>query len=734
LKGKLPLQWQGLDEHLKAVGTVAAGFAAEFRSAEWAEVAGWFHDLGKAHPAFQAYLLRENGLNASEYDGESGNGRINHSGTGAIIAMEKWNGQVQFIGKVFAYLIAGHHAGLPDWVGGRDALDARLRNEGFANKNFLEKCRQFLPNSIGSLRPPAFATSCRDGLAPSLHFWIRMLFSCLVDADFLDTEAFMDSARSSARSCFLSLPQLKTRFDFELEEMMGRARQATPEKEINHIRASILAECRKAAFAQPGFFQLSVPTGGGKTLSGTAFALDHCVAHGKRRIIYVIPFTSIIEQTATVLRRFLGGGNVVEHHSNVSPDTIEETPGLTLAAENWDAPVIVTTNVQFFESLFAAKPGRCRKLHNIANSVVLLDEAQLLPTQWLVPCVEAMNQLVTNYGTTIVFSTATQPVLPRLAHEPRPIIGDVTGLYRKLKRTEIRFPEDMNRPMTWPELAELLSEHQQVLCIVNRRSDCFNLWKLMPPKTIHLSALMCGKHRSRVIQKIKQRLNEGKTTRVVSTQLVEAGVDFDFPVVYRAMAGLDSINQAAGRCNREGTSPNPGKVQVFVPPQPSPKGLLRKGEDVTRDLALSRGFLPEDPATYSEYFRRFYGTVNDMGEEWLKKNLVNDANPAVFMQFRTAAREFRLIDDHSVSVVVSYGHNHRLLRDLRIIGPTREILRRLQHYTVSVPEEFARGLLAEGRIEKIHDSILVQADSMLYDETVGLNLFQETFRPEEHCI
>jgi len=334
----------------------------------------------------------------------------------------------------------------------------------------------------------------------------------------------------------------------------------------------------------PGIYTLTVPTGGGKTLSSMGFALNHAVKYGKHRVIYVIPYTSIIEQTADQFRAIFGEA-VIEHHSNLdSTDEAKENARSRLACENWDAPVIVTTTVQFFESLFASRTSRCRKLHNIVNSVVILDEAQLLPPDFLAPILEALKELQKNYGVTVVFCTATQPALgPHKTMDfdfkgidgMKEIMDDPAMLHKALKRTEIRQVRNLE-PLTWDDVAGEITNNESVLCIVNRRDDARTLWELLPEGSIHLSALMCGAHRVRKIKEIKERLRNGVPTRVVSTQLVETGVDVDFPVVYRAMAGLDSIAQAAGRCNREGLRAK-GKVFVFTPPSEAAEPYWESG-------------------------------------------------------------------------------------------------------------------------------------------------------------
>lgn len=728
-KGPLLDNWQPLGDHLSNVAKMAAAFAKTFKSENWASNAGWLHDLGKATNAFQNYLLESNDLDDSGYDND---GSVsNHASAGAALAEEKLG---PCIGRILAYLSAGHHAGLPDWHSadtGNAALTARLV-EGRVNlEHIRHHADEILPRLEQKIAPPKYLNKKPE----YFHLWVRMLFSCLVDADYLDTEAFMQQGQNIQRGVFKNIEELRTVFNASMTDMTGKA----PRTNVNRIRQEVLAACRKAAEIKPGLFSLTVPTGGGKTLSSMAFALEHAVKYGKIRIIYVIPYTSIIEQTAKILADIFGRDNVVEHHSNLEPS--KETQRASLAAENWDAPIIVTTNVQFFESLYAAKPSRCRKLHNIVNSVVILDEAQLLPPQLLTPCVESMNQLVKNYDATILLATATQPALPGLA-EPTEIVQDTQGLYDRLKRTEILFPQKLDERINWEELAEKLKGHEQVLCVVNTRRDCYDLHKLMPEGTIHLSALMCGRHRSAVIRLIKRRLTKGLPIRVVSTQLVEAGVDIDFPVVYRAFAGLSSIAQAAGRCNREGKLNDEGRmgqVHVFVPPKASPTGVLRKAEDTTRELYASPAFDPQQPFEYINFFNLFYSRLNDTGKSWLYDRLVKDVNPDLYFQFRTAGNEFKMIDDQAQRpVIVRYGKSDELIERLRFAGPTREIMRSLQRYTVNLPVRMADRMLGDGSLERIDHAkardIVVQSCLRLYNKKVGLDVYGENIPVEDLFI
>jgi CRISPR-associated endonuclease/helicase Cas3 len=480
--------------------------------------------------------------------------------------------------------------------------------------------------------------------------------------------------------------------------------------------------------SEAGVYSLTVPTGGGKTLSSMAFALHHATTHGQKRIIYVIPYTSIIEQTADQFRQIFGEA-VVEHHSNLDvADEVRETPALRLACENWDAPIIVTTSVQFFESLFASRTSRCRKLHNIAGSVVVLDEAQLLPPEFLNPILKVIDELRKNYGVTFLLSTATQPALgpqrgPGFVFEGiagiREVMENPAALYQRLKRVEVRVPERIHEPCKWESLAEELAGHSSVLCIVNRRDDCRQLWTLMPEGTIHLSALMCGAHRSKKIGVIRKGLEQGVPTRVISTQLVEAGVDVDFPVVYRALAGIDSIAQAAGRCNREGLLEK-GTVVVFIPPSRPPAGVLRQAAAIGGQLLSKPGDDPLALNQFAAFFKQLYWL---QGNRLDSKGILPDLAPdgEFRFSFRSAANKFHLIDEsQQAPIVTTYGEEGAKLVDQLVRrGPERWLLRRLQRYVVNLPQYLHRRLLTEGAIREIHAGIFIQGHSSLYDDNLG---------------
>jgi CRISPR-associated endonuclease/helicase Cas3 len=448
-----------LADHLVGVAALAACHARAFGAEDWAHLAGLWHDLGKYRSRFQHYIRKVSGFDAEAHiKGEAG--KAPHSTAGAILA----------------YLIAGHHAGLYDWFGG---LDARL-DSADSRDELNEALAEHPPADI--LDHGTFAPDLRaiPGGKEGFALWVRILFSCLVDADFLDTEAYMDAGKAEQRSNWPDVQTLLEQFD-SFMVLKTVAAEPTP---VNLLRADILRQCREKALEASGLFSLTVPTGGGKTLSSMAFALEHAMRYNKCRIIYVIPYTSIIEQTADIFRDIFGD-TVIEHHSNAETDPAAETSKSRLACENWDAPIVVTTNVQFFESLFAAKTSRCRKLHNIVDAVVVLDEAQLLPPEFLQPILDVLNLLTQHYGVTFVLSTATQPALAtreyfdtknnmRGLDNVREIMGDPDTLYRALERVNVRLPTDWNTPVSWDELANEISQHNSVLAIVNRRKDAVN--------------------------------------------------------------------------------------------------------------------------------------------------------------------------------------------------------------------------------------------------------------------
>lgn len=696
-----------LIDHLEGVAEMASRFGDEFGAGPWAEIAGRVHDMGKFRPAFQNMIKVKSGYDPEAHlEGQPG--RVDHSTAGGILA-EK---QLGLRGRILAYLVAGHHTGLPDWSGGLRGLEQRLTQNSLLD----EALQAGASAGLCPKEPPP--------IPPGLDYalWIRLLFSCLVDADFLDTEAFMNPGQAEVRGRY---PALKEMWP-PLENHLDRLTADAPDSEVNRIRKEVLDRCLARAVDSPGLFSLTVPTGGGKTLSSLAFALKHAVRHKLNRIIYVIPYTSIIEQTSTVFRNIFGDA-VIEHHSSLEP--IKETIKNRLASENWDGPLIVTTAVQFFESLFAARPGRCRKLHNIVGSVVILDEAQLLPPDLLRPILHVLDQLRTHYRVSPVLCTATQPALDGMKgfdfelqglDKRREIMESPTQLHRRLKRVSIELPPDFNTPLEWDRLAQKIKGCDQILAVVNTRNQARELFGLLERKgSFHLSAQMCGQHRSEKIDEIKARLEAGETCRVVSTQLIECGVDLDFPVVYRALAGLDSMAQAAGRCNREGRL-SKGLVQIFVPPGKPPPGHLTQAVDAAREILEDRPQDPLAPENFEVFFQHLYWSK---GQEGLDRHeimtLLEPTKDARF-SFRTAAAKFRMIEDKDRrSVVVQYGQGRELIEELRRAGPSRELFSQCQRYVVDIPQYAAKPMLDQGDLEDV-EGVLVQNSSLIYDPHTGL--------------
>jgi CRISPR-associated endonuclease/helicase Cas3 len=730
---------------------MAADFSQAFESfpvtQRWAYLAGLWHDLGKYRPGFQRYLMQSDNPDA-HIEGKVGGREKTHSAAGALWAIqtleEKHGAEGKLAARVLAYLIAGHHAGLDDWEAG---LAPRL--DGADSKTEFAEARNAMPpGSI--LSAGDFVPSLKQipGGSDGFALWVRMLFSCLVDADFLDTEAHFDAGKPDKREGFPTLDAMQQAFDAHMAAL------SVADTPVNNLRASILHQCRDKAALPAGFFSLTVPTGGGKTLSSLAFALNHALAHKKRRIIYAIPYTSIIEQTADVFRgvfKSLGDEVLIEHHSQADAVEKDETARSRLACENWDAPLVVTTNVQLFESLFAAKTSRCRKLHNLIGSVIVLDEAQQLPPEFLQPILDVLNLLVKHYGVTVVLCTATQPALnstsyfdsgkglPRGLENVREIIDEPDQLFDALQRVKVELPPDWTTPTPWVVTATQLSQEDCVLTIVNTRKAARELQRLMPPDTVHLSALMCGAHRKDVIAQIKARLKakrEGRDTqplRVVSTQLVEAGVDIDFPVVYRALAGLDSIAQAAGRCNREGRLSDKGRVVIFVPPERPPAGHLRKGAEACISTLQGQANDPLARKLFAQYFKEFYYSVDLDGKKIYPMLKVEPKTLSV--QFRTAAEAFRLIEDEDMAmVVVRYAHTKddmdKLLATLAAEGPKRWLMRKLQRYTISIRKRVADKMLAQGSLSLPTPGLYVQLNAdNLYHPTLGFMPEDDVYNP-----
>lgn len=739
-----PEKWQRLEDHLWNVADLAATFAKPFGAEEWGRTAGLWHDLGKYSRAFQRYLTS---ASEGDYHAEEIRGKIDHTSAGAQHAVS----QIGVLGHLLAYAIAGHHAGLLDAISDGACLEKRLSK---AVEPWQDGPDEPLRAAQAKLPPEVQEELSKRAEDPrraafSVAFFVRMLFSCLVDADFLDTERFMDPERADSRPRWPA--DILERMEVALDRYVaGLAGDNSP---VNLQRRRVRQACLDAAAHEPGLFSLTVPTGGGKTLASLAFALRHAQPHGLDRIVYVIPFTSIIEQNANVFREvfqpLVEAGvpdPVLEHHSAV--DVGEETVESRLVAENWEAPLVVTTSVQFYESLFANRTSRCRKLHNLAGSVIILDEAQKIPVEYLHPCLLALSELTSHYRASVVLCTATQPAIHRRRdfliglEGVREIIPDPPALYLALKRVQVENLGDQNDG----ELASRLHDHEQVLCIVNTRRHARELFQRLEDEegTIHLSAAMCPEHRSVVLATIHARLKRGQACRVISTQLVEAGVDLDFPVVYRSLAGLDSIAQAAGRCNRNGRLSS-AVTYVFRSEHGRSEAFLRDTANAGSQILGGDGSAPLHSDILSldaveHYFRLYYWSQQQRWDaEGIlgRLHLVQDRKLPFQFAFREIAQRFRLIKTTGEPVIVPWDkRGKRLCAELRdSYGlPARRLLRGLQRYTVQIPKKVWFQHVRR-TIELVQDRYPVLISPELhYDERIGLVLERERFGAETFMI
>jgi CRISPR-associated endonuclease/helicase Cas3 len=695
LEGKPPSEWQLLDEHLKNVAEMTAEFADCFGAPEWGSMLGRNHDLGKGTRHWQAYLRRANNIIdefAKYYEGHP---------THATVGAQWLHKHSAEAGKLLAYCIAGHHGGLPNWDdSGSSALKVRLQQQFPEVK---------IPLSVPNFPVDFPFSPDTERLGFQFQFFVRMLFSCLVDADFLDTEAFLDKKRSGWRSSYPEINALHERFWPNFNALRDGADQTT---KVNIQRERVLQDCLQAGELEPGLFSLTVPTGGGKTLASLAFALNHAKKQGKRRIIYVIPFTSIIEQNAGVFRDMLGDDAVLEHHCNFLPDDLDWKT--RLAAENWDAPVVVTTNVQFFNSFYANKTSKCRKLHNVADSIIIFDEVQAIPVEKLTPCLEVIKELSLNYGVTSVLCTATQPAINFSEQfkaglkNVREIIQDVPVLFASLKRTEEIFIEKLSEQ----DVANQLLAQEQVLCIVNTRQQALDIFNALPEseENIHLSALMYPAHRTKKLDEIRVRLSakNKQPCRVVSTQLIEAGVDVDFPCVFRAVAGIDSIAQAAGRCNRNGLSETPCKVCSF----------FRQAAQSAKKLFEPFAGKLTAPECVQEYFADFFWKNEQrMDEDGIIENQCRPAQSGN-IQFKDIAK-FQMIKSATIPIVVALEKNAvDLIRALEFAEHKGGIIRKLQQFSVQIyPYQFAE---IEAWLENPLPGVWVLRSEKLYSDVTGL--------------
>ena len=748
---------QSLSEHIEGVAEHCAQFLEQAGLPELAPLGrllAQLHDAGKAQPAFQRYILGESTAKAP------------HSAAGALLAtslLHELSEELQHkkqprTSQLLAYAISGHHRGLYDYAELRNKLEEvdskdRCKKTAEALTNLRSEIQSWAKEYGASTESSLRELAKKVGATEQAQALIRLLFSCLVDADFLDTEAFMDEERKERRqeaTCrYTSLEVLRDRLTKHMEGF-------SKEGAINEARSAFLNRCRAHGRTCPkGYYSLFLPTGGGKTLSSMAWALETALKHEAQRIIYVIPYTSIITQTAGIFREIFGEEHVLEHHSDISfaggeaSQEAERYERTRLLAENWDAPIVVTTNVQFFESLFSHKVSRNRKVHSIANSVVVFDEVQMFPTEFLSPMLRLLDDLKHIYGTQLLFCSATLPPFDKDHSSPfkkvndyhqlsdaiQPIVPEDLELFKVFDRVIYHLEE---KTYTTEVLAQVLGQHASALCVVNSRRDAAQLYRALletgkeAQEVIHLSRNMCSAHLKERIAEIRQRLKEDIPTIVISTQLIEAGVDIDLPIVYRAMSGLDSIVQAGGRCNREGKRPVPGEVYVFsLSDGGKAVGAIAQGQHATRyllDNTEAETYTSIPLELIEAYYRRYYSSVGSFDTEHVIEKLYDEDEAKRWrFDFEQASDAFRLIDNVDHDLFVPYARGKELIEELQrqTLHLDRRTMRELQQYHVSISkwkyEELKEArLLSEVVVNRDTKQAILVLAPQGYDEALGV--------------
>ena len=707
-------QPEPLLEHLELVAHLAENFAGRFDADSWGRATGLWHDLGKFSREFQAYI-----------HGLTPGAKVDHSTAGAQYAYQ-YAGQV---GKLLAYVIAGHHGGLEDYYKSPDNQELQGAPLSERLAKVVPAWQPYAPADLLAFKPAQSLPIIpdKDDALFQLSFLVRMLYSALVDADFLATESFLNARKHRQRKAGASVSQLAAALEKHLADLQAGAAPT----EVNRTRRDVLDNCIKAAAWPPGLFSLTVPTGGGKTLASLMFGLKHAVEHGMERVIVVVPFISVIEQTAEIYREiFKGspGATIIEHHSIADYEREEAPLSIRLATENWDGTIVVTTAVQFYDSLFANKPSKCRKLHRLAKSVVILDEAQTLPVGLLAPCLSALRALPA-YNASVVLCTATQPALgkrpgflPGLLNV-REIMPNPVALYETMRRVTVTCVGSMSDPV----LLDKLAGHEQALCVVNTTRHAERLATILSrlPGTYHLSARMCPMHRLEKLAEVKTRLLAGGPCRVISTQVIEAGVDVDFPIVYRALCGLDSLAQAAGRCNREGKLAS-GQVTFFTPDEPI-INALKAAANACQQILPDYMSDPLSLEAIDHFFRQYYWARGNYDTKEILSCLTARGAEKGEFQFQSAA-EFALIDSPTRAVVIPWqAAGTELCAQLRqpdlLEQPwlVARLARKAQRYAVNVwPDEFAQ-FRDTGRIVAVHGEWWLLRDASAdYSPVTGL--------------
>lgn len=690
---------QTILDHLEGTAELSGKFAKSFGYEDWGYCCGKLHDIGKYSEKFQERI-------------HGSNIRVDHATAGARVCKE-----IGGFYTLLAYCIAGHHAGLPDTGESVDTGD-RATFIGRMKKRLEEYGEYRKEIDIPELKTPPLQIDRNKDPSFTIGFFIRMLYSCLVDADYLDTEDFMSEGKVERQSG----DEMKVLWR-KIQDHISGWMENKEHETINGRRTEILKACIESALRKKGLFRLTVPTGGGKTIASLAFALRHAAEHGLEHIIYVIPYTSIIEQNAKVFQDILGYENVLEHHCNVDYASTEELIPMQLATENWDKPVVVTTNVQFFESLFSNKSSKCRKLHNIANSVIIFDEAQMLPNDYLKPCIQAIEELITYYKCSIVLCTATQPALGQFFSEDnryQELCPRVEEQFRFFKRSAI---ENLDK-ISEETLVEKLKREYQALCIVNTKKSAQKLYQAMSGEGVfHLSTFMYPAHRKHVLKKIRARLEAKEKCILISTSLVEAGVDLDFQNVYRQLAGIDSVIQAAGRCNREGKRAVKDSHTYIFQLEDEVK-VVGQEQQIDTAKKIIREFSDISmPEAIQEYFTSLY---KFRGEGLDKKKILEQFNKGRF-PFATVGEQFKLMEQNTKTIFIAREDRAKeIVEEIKHKGITKALMREAGQYCVDVYDDIFRKIHAARMLtdisEELTDDFFLLRNADDYSDEIGLKI------------
>lgn len=719
-----------LEDHLLSVSHLSGDFADKFGACSFGRLIGLWHDLGKYKVEFQERIGIKSGYDVEAHlEGKTAKS-VKHAVTGAIYTLERFQNS-EILKKLVAMPILCHHSGLRNF-----GIDINSQISDPIETEHLAKVRDAIPSNISlgvELRPLSRSFSDHSLL-------IRMLFSSLIDADRLDTEKFMSPEKFKERYHKTILLEDLNKLLTDSLSKMGKNSEKT---KLNVIRENIRNVVESKSTTTPGFFTLTVPTGGGKTLTSLSFALKHALANKMDRIIYAVPYLSIIEQTGTIFKQILGEDSIVEHHSSIDVAHGTENQQNRLLTENWDHPLIVTTNIQLFESLFSSKTTKLRKIHNLTNSVIILDEAQMIPPDFLQPIIRVMKELVKYYNVTFILCTATQPAFGSRdsinfkfdgIDNAVELAPDPSKLFEDLVRVKINKPED--RKYTHTEIAHEINKNHQCLVIVNRKEDAFGIYSHIYGCKYYLTTNLCAEHRRNILTQIKDHLGRNESVIVVSTQLIEAGVDIDFPVVFRAVSGLDSIAQAAGRCNREGLLKDSngnskyGEVFLFHPEKSSPVGHLRQAEQAGM-ACINQFDNLINPEAFESYFNELFWVKGDLG---LDKHGIHKLGQILY--FEEINEKFRIIKEDVKQVIVPYGDGKSIIEEIQAIQKKKwnidyKIIKKAQRYSVNIRTDIYSRLLSDGVIFEVEGIVGYLENTLYYDDLVG---FQISAKEQELII